>query len=120
MKTANEKEMHRLLKQGMSIEEFELEVPAVSMRARELVSARKKKPNPELNLFSALLAFLKLDLKLYHVGLTVLVMFAGMLYIKDPGYDAGGAANFMDVQSALSISNNTVSVKSSTMLTSIP
>lgn len=94
--------------------------PSLVYNARAIVQARKKTAAERPGLLSMLAAFFKLELRFYHVGLTVLLISAGIFYVNEPNYNSADAAGLVHYNDVLSIQHTTVSVNSSTMLTSIP
>jgi hypothetical protein len=117
------KDLEKLLGEMMSPEATEIQSPDLGYmyKARAAVAARKKSEVAErAGFFEKLFLFFKLDFKFYHVGLSVLLIFAGIFYMTEPNYSAGNSQGFMEYHEALSIKNTTISVNSSTMLTSIP
>lgn len=115
-------DLEKLLKEAMSPCEADVEMPDPSLvhHAREIVRSRKKTVTERYGFFTLLTEFFKLELKFYHVGLTVLLISAGIFYVNEPNYNNTDAAGLIQYNEALSIKNNTTSVNSSTMLTSIP
>lgn len=116
------KDFEKFIAEAMSTGTSEIQNPSSSLvlTAREKVFARKKTIHIEISLFDQLMAFFKLNFKFYHVGLSALLICGGMLYLNEPNYNSKNATGFMDYKEALSITNTTISVNSSTMLTSIP
>lgn len=117
-----QKDLETFLGEIMSADATEINAPhpALLWEAREKIMARKKVLNPGFSFFDRLIAFFRLDFKFYHVGLSVLLICAGIFYVNEPSYNNGSNGGFMQYKESLSISNTTISVISSTMLTSIP
>lgn len=115
--------MEKRIEEMMSPEATDIQSPDLGYmyKARAAVMARRKPEAAERAGFvDKLILFFKLDFKFYHVGLSVLLVSAGIFYVTGPDYSAGNSAGFMEYHEALSIKNTTISVNSSTMLTSIP
>ena len=94
--------------------------PALVAEARQKVLLHKKQVKKRSSI-SDLFTFLSgLNVKLYHVGISVLLVSAGIFYLNEPSYHSGDSSGFMQYKESLSITNTTISVNSSTMLTSIP
>jgi hypothetical protein len=81
---------------------------------------RKKKSSPIASAFAGTLELLRHPVKFYHLGLTALFICVGICYFSGGAYDHVKGTSLIDGQAGLSITNNTISVNSSTMLTSIP
>jgi hypothetical protein len=116
------KDYEKFIADIMSTDTSDIQSPAPSLviAAREKVFLRKKTIHIEISVLDQVMAFFKLNFKFYHVGLSALLICGGMLYLNEPNYNSKNAAGFMDYKEALSITNTTISVNSSTMLTSIP
>jgi|GEM_PF-2924399 len=116
------KDFRNFLSEMMSAEASDIESPnpALVFAARDRVLARKKVMKEHLNFFDKLLLFFRLDFKFYHVGLSLLIISAGFFYVNEPNYTSDNSSSFSSYSEALSITNTTISVNSSTMLTSIP
>ncbi|PBQ33297.1 hypothetical protein CNR22_16450 [Sphingobacteriaceae bacterium] len=116
------KELDNFLGEILSVEASEIESPnpALIFAARERVLARKKVETANTSFLERFLLFFKLDFKFYHVGLSLLLISAGIFYLNEPNYTSNSAGNFISYDESLSIKNTTISVNSSTMLTSIP
>jgi hypothetical protein len=98
----------------------EFSVPPLSQKARKLVMRRKKAAVSPVNIFGAIVAFFNLQVKFYHLGLTVLLFSAGLFYFSENVYHNSQHSDSLDAGSGMSITNATISVTSSTMLASIP
>ena len=120
MNSNNDFEKH--LAAFMSVEASDILNPDISLgaAARKKVAERKKTIRIEISFLDQLIAFFRCDLKFYHVGISALLLTAGLFYMNEPSYTSGVNAGFMEYKDALSITNTTISVNSSTMLTSIP
>ncbi len=95
-------------------------LPALVTAARQKVVARKKQPAAGLHLFEQLMAFV-IRLKFYQLGFSVLVISLCLFCTIDMNLHSTRQHGFSaDHPGALSIKDNTVSVNSSTLLTSIP
>lgn len=116
------KDFEKYLGELMSVEASYMPSPAAALvfEARKKVAARKKNIRIEISFIDQLIAFFRCDLKFYHVGVSVLLLTAGLFYVNEPNYSSGVNSGFMEYQEALSITNTTISVNSTTMLTSIP
>lgn len=114
--------LENFLKDSLTPErsEFFRPDPLLVFEARQKVLSRKKSIRNSLNFFDSVFAFFKLELRFYHVGLSLLIISGGMFYLNEPNYRGSDATGLIPYSEALSINNTTVSVKSSTMLTSIP
>lgn len=117
-----QKELDNFLGEIMSAEASDIESPnpALLFAARQRVMARKKVTEEKISLLERLLLVFKVDFKFYHVGLSVLLISAGIFYLNEPNYSTNSAGSFIGYDESLSIKNTTISVNSSTMLTSIP
>ena len=121
MKT--KREVEDLLFEQMSANAIEFEAPSLSAmnEARFLIAARKKTTEKKESIFVYLWRLLIPDLKLYPIGMSVLIICACTIYFKDTSYTPSSASDLiLNNQNALSIKNSTISVTSATMLTSIP
>lgn len=117
------KDLEKILGEIMSPENTEIQSPdlAYMYEARAKVMARKKVSKEHtMGLIERFILFIKLDFKFYHVGISLLLVSAGIFYVTEPNYSSGNPAGLIEYQEALSIKNTTISVNSSTMLTSIP
>jgi hypothetical protein len=110
--------LHRLL----SPDSADLPSPALALvqKARESVISRKNVQRPGPAFLNHLLSFFRLDLKFYHAGLCLLLLFGGICYMNAPSYNSADPSGFIHSSEILSVKHSTVSVNSSTMLTSIP
>ena len=106
----------------MSVEAIDVPNPDLSLvnAARNKVAARKKTIRIQISFFDQLIAFLRFDFKFYHLGVSLLLISAGIFYVNEPNYNSGVSGGFIEYKEALSITNTTISVNSTTMLTSIP
>ncbi len=116
------KEFEKFLGEMMSAEATDIESPHISLvnEARERIFVRKKSVPEEPIFLERLLTFFRLDFKFYHLGLSLLLISAGIFYVNEPNYNTNDSSAFVQYNEALSINNTTISVNSSTMLTSIP
>ena len=116
------KDLEKFLGEMMSVEATDIQSPHPSLvwEAREKIMARKKVVKERSNFFDRLISFFRLDFKFYHVGLSLLLISAGIFYLNEPNYNSSDSSNFIHYDEALSIKNATISVNSSTMLTCIP
>jgi hypothetical protein len=116
------RDLERFLEDTMAVDGMDISVPHPSLmyEARQKIAARKKPVVENRNIFLILLDFLKLELKFYHVGLSIMLIFAGVFYFNEPNYNTVNTSDLIYDHSSLSIKNTTISVNSSTMLTSIP
>lgn len=115
--------MDHFLADIMATDHSEIQAPDLSAMtgAREKIMARKKAEKENKSFMAGLIAFFNLELKLYHLGISVLLMMMGTFYITESHYSTGGGQNPGDPNfNTLSIHNTTLSINSSTMLTSIP
>lgn len=121
MKT--KREVDDLLNEHLSATAIEFEAPALSAmnEARFLIAARKKTTEKKENIFVYWWRLLMPDLKLYPIGMSLLIICACTIYFNDSSYSSATVHGMaLNNENALSIKNTTISVTSSTMLTSIP
>ena len=121
MKT--KREVDDLLYEHLSATAIEFEAPSLGSmnEARFLIASRKKTSEKKENFFVFLYRLLIPDLKLYPIGMSLLIICACTIYFNDTTYSHAGAHDLsLSNQHSLSINNTTISVTSSTMLTSIP
>lgn len=100
-----------------------MEAPPLSRMtaARNTVMARKKTIKQKSIFSLRFLTFLSPNLKFYPLGISMLMIALGAIYMTETHYSAGTVPGFSDNNcSTLSVKSSTVSVNSSTMLTSIP
>jgi len=119
----NNRKMDHFLAGIMATDNSGVQAPGLSamMGAREKIMARKKTGNENKSFMAGVIAFFNLELKLYHLGISVLLMMMGTFYITESHYSSSGGQNPGDPNfNTLSIHNTTLSINSSTMLTSIP
>jgi hypothetical protein len=115
------KEFEEFLYRTMSPEEFSAPDIELVKEARKKVLARRKASQEEsVKLLDKLIGYFNLQLRFYHLGISVLLVFAGFFYFNDRDYSRTDGSGLMEYHADLSINNTTVSVTSSTMLTSIP
>lgn len=116
------KEFEKFIGEIMSAEATDIEMPHPShvWEARAKIMERKKIVKERSTLLESFISFFRLDFKVYHVGLSLLFISAGIFYLNEPTYSSSGASDFIQYNEALSIQNTTISVNSSTMLTCIP
>jgi hypothetical protein len=115
------REFEELLYRAMSPEEFSAPGIGLVNGARKKVLARKKETQEEsVKLLDRIIRYFNLQLRFYHLGVSVLLLFAGFFYFNDRDYSRADTSGLMEYHADLSIHNTTVSVTSSTMLTSIP
>ena len=121
MKT--KRDVDDMLYHHLSANAIEFEAPSLSAmnEARFLIAARKKTDEKKENIFIYLWQLLIPDLKLYRIGMSVLIICAFTIYFKDTRYSSASASDLIvNNQNGLAIKNSTISVTSATMLTSIP
>ncbi len=94
--------------------------PLLVFEARQKVLSRKKEARSPRHLMQNILQFFTLELRFYHVGLSLLLISAGFFYVNEPNYSGHVNSELSAYHDALSTANSTISVNSSTMLTSIP
>ena len=114
-------ELDDLLYASFSVEK--LSTPDLSLveKARRQVQLRKKNQTIERHpLFEKILAILHLRIKVYHLGLCMVLVFAGFLFVNENNYSVPGDSGVGSYHAEMSAQNTTVCVSSSTMLTSIP
>jgi hypothetical protein len=114
------KEFEKLLSETLSTEEIKVPDVAFMYEARSRVLARKKKDVEHPRWIDMVFSFFNKELKLYHLGVSALLISGGAFYLNEPGYSNAGDAGLMGYHQEMSINNSTISVNSSTMLTSIP
>lgn len=109
-------------KDAMSAEHADIPMPPYSLvqPARAKIMLRKVTELNKPGFFEQLAAFLRFHVRVYHLGLSLLLICTGFLYISQPDYTMGDQAGLGQYKEALSITNTTISVNSTTMLTSIP
>ena len=122
MNTNTAKQFESLLKERLSPEEAGIERPDLLLvfEARQKVMSRKTPVRKSEDIFRMLMSFFQLELRFYHVGLSLLLISGGIFYLNEPNYDHHVHSGLSAYNDVLSINNSTVSVNSSTMLTSIP
>jgi hypothetical protein len=115
------KDLEKLLRMTMSVNKAGIDAPDPSLvfEARKKIQARRRTTFELHDFITLVLNFFRQELRVYHLGLTILVIFVGMFYVNEPNYNSGTTSG-IHYDDALSIKNSTVSVNSSTMLTSIP
>ena len=115
-------DFEKFLTERMSVEATDIQSPHsfLAFEARERVLARKKITSEQPGFLEKCIHFFRLDFKFYHVGLSLLLISAGVFYVNEPNYTNNDSSAFNHYDEALSIKNTTISVNSSTMLTSIP
>lgn len=114
------KEFEKLLSEGMCVEDIRVPDVAFMYDARARVLAKRKNSTARPGLLEMLLHFFGKELRLYHLGVSALLVSAGIFYLNEPNYAGGGDAELIGFRQEMSIHNTTISVNSSTMLTSIP
>ena len=116
------KDLEKFLEEIMSAEVTDIQSPHLSLvnEARQKIFTRKKIVREEVSLLNRLILFFTRDFKFYPIGLSLLLISGGIFYISEPDYNTDSATHFMNYNEVLSITNTTISVNSSTMLTSIP
>ncbi len=114
--------LETLLKDRFSPEASGIESPDLLMvfEARQKVLSRKTPARKSEDFFRMLMSFFQLELRFYHVGLSLLLISGGIFYLNEPNYNHHVHSGLSAYNDVLSINNSTVSVNSSTMLTSIP
>ena len=120
MNTEFHNDLDLQFRKTLSIENLEFQVPPLSQKARKLVLRRQISVNAPINLIGMIVSFFNLQVKFYHLGLTVLLFSAGLFYYNENAYHHSQHSDSLDAGSGLSITNGTISVTSSTMLASIP
>lgn len=120
MKT--QQEMEELLKKQMHPGNSGIQQPDLEwvFAARQMIGLRKHQEPPMRSLWESLLTFFKQDLRLYPVGISVLLVFGLMFYLTEPRYTPSQDASIAQSDAILSLGHTTISVNSSTMLTSTP
>lgn len=114
-------ELDQLLKSAMSANESGIAAPETWLvdEARRKVMARKNTAKQLPAFLEQLFSFFTRELRFYHVGLSILLVSGGVFYMNEPNYGTSDPAGSL-YSDQLSAKNNTISVTSSTMLTSIP
>lgn len=114
--------LETLLKDHLSAEASGIESPdiLVIFEARQKVLSRKTPARKSEDFFRMLTSLFQLELRFYHVGLSLLIISGGIFYLNEPTYNHNAHSALGAYNDVLSINNSTVSVNSSTMLTSIP
>src|SRR5687768_13794070 len=112
--------MEQMIQEAFSSDDLHIVVPPLSAKARNVILRRKKTAPLHFGFLETFMTFISVQLKVVHVGVTMLLLCGGIIYLNDSSYDNTGAADFSDFNTYRSISHNTISVNSTTMLTSIP
>lgn len=117
-----EKNFENLLRENMNPENSGIEAPDADLvfAARQMIGLRKREPSETYGYLHNLLRFFRMELRLYPVGISVLLLFGLIFYFNEPNYGSSGASVISHGDEILSLRNTTISVNSSTMLTSIP
>jgi hypothetical protein len=117
------REIENLFSQMMSPEHSDLEAPDTLLvfEARQAVLNRRKRPSLWPARFASVVGTVLSTLRLQHLGVAVVLVTTGLIYFSElnnsPNQDQTSA---YDRTSIITATNNTISVISSTMLTSIP
>jgi hypothetical protein len=116
------KELNDLLGHHLSVENMDLREPdpLLVFEARQTVLSHNKVMRQSTFILTRFIDFLQIQLKFYHLGFSLLLVTAGIFYsnLNSQGGDSRDLVNYNS--EVLSIKNNTISVMSATMLTSIP
>lgn len=117
-----ERNLDTLLNASMRPENSGIEKPDADLviAARQMVGLRKREAADPSLFFSQLVQFLKLELRVYPVGISVLLFFGLLLFLNEPNYGGHGSTVISQAENILSLKNSTISVNSNTMLTSTP
>lgn len=114
-------EMDDLISTAMSAEHFNApDISLVNAARKKVMSRKKSEPAERFSFVERLFGWMNLQVKFYHLGVSVLLAFAGYIYLDDRAYTGSNASDLINLHADMSIHNATVSVTSSTMLTSIP
>ena len=117
------REIENLFSQMMSPEHSELETPDTLLvfEARQAVLNRRKRPSVWAARFLSIVNPVMGALRMQHLGVAVLLVTSGLLYVSEMSNEVSAAdTSAYDSASLITTTNNTISVISSTMLTSIP
>ncbi len=112
--------MNKMIHEALNSAEQDLVVAPLSSKARNLIIKRKKAPSVNFNFFASLFNFISLQLKFVHAGITMLLLCGAFIYLNNNNEGQAGGTDLNDLNTYRSISHNTISVNSTTMLTSIP
>ncbi|HWY09939.1 MAG TPA: hypothetical protein VN026_01380 [Bacteroidia bacterium] len=122
------------LKNKLSIDELDLEIPNISLvnEAREKIALRKKQIPAKENFFSFIYDYFGFEIKSYQIGLATLLIACGIFYFtnnvnekNDSTLISKNAANNYSISSSTVLAsltqytNNKTAANSSTVLTSI-
>ncbi len=116
------KNLDELLIASMHPENSEIEKPEAELvvAARQMIGLRKRQLTERSNLLQNFMQFFKLDLRVYPVGISVLLLFGLVLFLREQHYSNHNGTVISQAESMLSLKNSTISVNSNTMLTSTP
>src|SRR4051812_17095724 len=117
------REFENLLTKMMSPDHADLSAPdpLLVFEARQAVLSRRKHPSSWPSRFAFVAAPILGALKMQHLGVSVLLLTLGLFYVSDlSNSPTEGHTSAYDRSSIITATNNTISVISSTMLTSIP
>lgn len=117
-----DKNLDELLIASMHPENSEIEKPEAELviAARQMIGLRKRQLTERSALLQNLLQFFKPDLRVYPVGISVLLFFGLVLFLSEQHYSNHSAVAISQAEDMLSLKNSTISVNSNTMLTSTP
>ncbi len=119
----NNKAFEKLIRDSMSIDALEIKEPELSLveEARKKILLRKKTQQKETRSFNWLIEVIQAKLKLYQVGVSVLLTFICFAYSLDTVENKSNVSVSGNYNNEMiTAKNTTISVNSSTLLTSIP
>jgi hypothetical protein len=92
----------------------------IVFEARQTVITRGKK-RVASHFFQSVTSFLNTEVRMYHLGISTLLLFISFLYCQSINESSMASGSFTPIsEDAFALTNHTISVTSSTMLTSIP
>ena len=95
--------------------------PLLVFEARQTVINRGKKRAAGQHWAQGILAFLTTEVRMYHLGISMLLVFFSFFYFQGFNQATHSNSSFAHYsEDAFALTNHTISVTSSTMLTSIP
>ena len=117
-----QKQFDKQFSECLSAENSGIQAPPLALmwEARNKVAARKQELMIKPSMLESFLFFIRLHLRTYPLGVTVLLICSGFFYLTEPKYSYGSGVENGGDQNLLSLHTTTVSVTSSTLLTSIP